>query len=191
MKPPSCSRRSRRGFTTIELLVVIAVIVVLAAILIPVTQKVRDAARRSQCSSNLRQIGILLQLYMNENRGWTPPAVYTHSGANNYWNAWRKPLEQYANIDGDEFFCPAGVAERGRTNLARYRMQPRAASADPQAWHPYVAPGRPYNPDFPSEPSNVVLLLDTKPYHGEDRSPLLFFDNSVRIGVWKDYFYER
>src|SRR6218665_2369529 len=64
-------RTYRRAFTLIELLVVIAIIAVLVAILLPAIQQAREAARRSQCSNNLKQLGIAMHGY-HEIFSWLP-----------------------------------------------------------------------------------------------------------------------
>ena len=69
------SGQSRQGFTLVELLVVIGIIALLIAILLPALSRAREQAKMTQCLSNLRQLGIGLQIYRHHNKDFYPPRI--------------------------------------------------------------------------------------------------------------------
>ena len=87
----------REGFTLVELLVVIAIIGVLVALLLPAIQAAREAARRSQCSNNLKQIGLACLNYESSKKT-LPPGAYILEGS--MWSAFLLPyLEETKSMD--------------------------------------------------------------------------------------------
>ncbi len=106
-------RPQKRGFTLIELLVVIAIIAILAAILFPVFQKVRENARKASCQSNEKQIGLAMIQYSQDNDellvvGWFGPQGYGTSSAAGTANPkykWMDAIYPFVKSVG-VFHCP-------------------------------------------------------------------------------------
>ena len=105
----------RRGFTLVELLVVIAIIGILIALLLPAVQAAREAARRSQCANNMKQIGLALHNYHDSHKSFPPRAVFGDGGTgppeNAYHHTWLTAIlpfiEQQTLYDSTDMSLPA------------------------------------------------------------------------------------
>ncbi|MBV9468622.1 MAG: DUF1559 domain-containing protein [Abitibacteriaceae bacterium] len=110
------SKAARSAFTLIELLVVIAIIAILAAILFPVFAKARENARRASCSSNLRQLGLALVQYAQDN-----DETYVLNGGGK--PTWQDLLQPYMKSD-EILICPsaskATLSKTGEGRLYSY-----------------------------------------------------------------------
>ena len=100
------------AFTLIELLVVISIIALLVSILMPALANARTQAKRIVSASNMRQIGIAIDMYANDNRGYFPET--SHGASNPEVKSWIYTLSKYlANID-DVRICPADPKKNDR-----------------------------------------------------------------------------
>jgi len=155
----------RRGFTLVELLVVIAIIGVLIALLLPAIQAAREAARRSQCANNLKQLAVAMHNFESGRRVYPPSMTWsrTISDAGGAWSAQARvlPYLEEGNlyrhvklgVDYDDTLMPDG------TKLMTNRIAPFMC---------------------PSEPNDVLNAPGGEP----DSYPVNY---AVNLGVWMVY----
>jgi prepilin-type N-terminal cleavage/methylation domain-containing protein/prepilin-type processing-associated H-X9-DG protein len=167
----------RKGFTLIELLVVIAIIAILAAILFPVFAQAREAARKTQCLSNVRQLGTAYQMYLQDNDELFPPHVTerTAPAGTPDTAAGRAPYTYKTKLDPYVknqriYKCPSapewpapGPGQWYTTDYGNNHNEANLPGASQQAWYQS-------NPDFGfnettslatlAQPAGFILLGD-------------------------------
>jgi prepilin-type N-terminal cleavage/methylation domain-containing protein/prepilin-type processing-associated H-X9-DG protein len=107
--PHTTNAGKRTGFTLIELLVVIAIIAILAAILFPVFARARENARRASCQSNLKQIGLGINMYAQDYDEKTPNYYLYYSSSPADLVYWQDLIQPYARST-QLMVCPSDTA---------------------------------------------------------------------------------
>jgi prepilin-type N-terminal cleavage/methylation domain-containing protein/prepilin-type processing-associated H-X9-DG protein len=118
----------RRAFTLIELLVVVAIIGALVALLLPAIQAAREAARRTQCANNLRQVGIALINYCDVHRGQFPKTSHDTE----ITKSWIYTLGPFVEEVDAIRICPSDQkgTDRLRQKLTSYVMNSYVSNSD-------------------------------------------------------------
>ncbi len=156
----------RRGFTLVELLVVIAIIGILVGLLLPAVQAAREAARRMQCSNNLKQLGLASHNYHDVHKsfpiGHHFRGTYANTGLAYGWGFGLLPFIEQGNLY-NQFNTAWPVMNLANSNNGLLAATPQASFSCPSDTKP---PQRDDPVNTPSTPTVIIKNSGTSSYQG-------------------------
>ena len=168
----------RRGFTLVELLVVIAIIGILIALLLPAVQSAREAARRLQCTNNLKQLALGMHTYESTHRTFPPGCLSIN---NLSWNCFLLPqieqtslhnqFKEYGTFNQGTYYGGTNNEGQNKANLlALYRIDAFTCPSSPNdtAAHPSSTPTNPERKTFTSHYYGVSGPIGANPATGNE-----------------------
>lgn len=173
------AHRFRRGFTLIELLVVIAIIAILVALLLPAVQQAREAARRTSCKNNLKQMGLAFHNYHDSHSSFPIGNTAVVAGRGTYWTAqamlmpFYEQTNLYRELDFGRY-CFGSLETRAVINQGGIIIENFQCPSDPNSnktWRPYGGYGR-------HMPTNYLGIIGTRT-HSSTRVPMPDYHNGM------------
>lgn len=147
---------TRDIFTLIELLVVIAIIAILASMLLPALNQARERAKAISCMSKLKQLGLAIQLYANDNYDWMPVEIKNSSGSEEWMDLINPYLTNRDTSQVNDFYlCPSNAnglagtwdSNYGTNGILNYLNQT-------------ISYNRPLRMTKISSPSRTMIIMD-------------------------------